>query len=102
MTARSGQSGGANARTSQKSTVTLLFWQVKPRDGNLFKAHGEDGLNRQFETEGQAPLAQSAERFHGKEKVNGSIPLGGSVDIWRAERRNKESAAAPPVSVGAV
>ena len=29
---------------------------------------------------GQAPLAQSAERFHGKEKVNGSIPLGGSVD----------------------
>lgn len=22
------------------------------------------------------PLAQSAERFHGKEKVNGSIPLG--------------------------
>ncbi len=28
---------------------------------------------------GQAPLAQSAERFHGKEKVNGSIPLGGSV-----------------------
>ena len=26
-----------------------------------------------------APLAQSAERFHGKEKVNGSIPLGGSV-----------------------
>jgi hypothetical protein len=28
---------------------------------------------------GQAPLAQSVERFHGKEKVNGSIPLGGSV-----------------------
>ena len=28
----------------------------------------------------QAPLAQSVERFHGKEKVNGSIPLGGSVD----------------------
>src|ERR1700738_1514915 len=28
---------------------------------------------------GQAPLAQSAERFHGKEKVNGSIPLGGSA-----------------------
>ena len=25
-----------------------------------------------------APLAQSVERFHGKEKVNGSIPLGGS------------------------
>src|SRR5882757_9246790 len=31
---------------------------------------------------GQAPLAQSVERFHGKEKVNGSIPLGGSVDTW--------------------
>ena len=28
----------------------------------------------------KAPLAQSVERFHGKEKVNGSIPLGGSVD----------------------
>ena len=27
---------------------------------------------------GHAPLAQSVERFHGKEKVNGSIPLGGS------------------------
>ena len=75
---------------------------MKQRDGNLFKAHGVDSRNRQSETEGQAPLAQSAERFHGKEKVNGSIPLGGSVDIWRAERRNKESAAAPPVSVGAV
>ena len=25
-----------------------------------------------------APLAQSVERFHGKEKVSGSIPLGGS------------------------
>lgn len=27
----------------------------------------------------RAPLAQSVERFHGKEKVNGSIPLGGSA-----------------------
>ena len=36
---------------------------------------------------GQAPLAQSAERFHGKEKVNGSIPLGGSVVTRRAKRR---------------
>src|SRR5690606_2735519 len=26
----------------------------------------------------QAPIAQSAERLHGKEKVNGSIPFGGS------------------------
>lgn len=31
-----------------------------------------------------APLAQSVERFHGKEKVNGSIPLGGSVDAGQA------------------
>lgn len=31
----------------------------------------------------QAPLAQSVERFHGKEKVNGSIPLGGSVGSLR-------------------
>src|SRR5699024_9600513 len=29
--------------------------------------------------EGHAPLAQSAERFHGKEKVVGSIPTGGSL-----------------------
>ncbi len=27
---------------------------------------------------GPAPIAQSAERLHGKEKVNGSIPFGGS------------------------
>lgn len=33
-----------------------------------------------------APLAQSVERFHGKEKVNGSIPLGGSVDGRRKRR----------------
>ena len=26
-----------------------------------------------------APLAQSVERFHGKEKVTGSIPVGGSA-----------------------
>ena len=60
---------------------------MKQRDGNLFKAHGVDGRNRQFQTEGQAPLAQSAERFHGKEKVNGSIPLGGSVDVGRCAVR---------------
>jgi hypothetical protein len=39
---------------------------------------------------GAAPLAQSVERFHGKEKVNGSIPLGGSADARQAggpERR---------------
>ena len=28
----------------------------------------------------QASLAQSAERFHGKEKVVGSIPTGGSLN----------------------
>ncbi len=38
-----------------------------------------------------APLAQSAERLHGKEKVNGSIPLGGSVldpGHWDSELYN--------------
>ena len=43
-----------------------------------------------FGPAGAAPLAQSVERFHGKEKVNGSIPLGGSVDAEQAggpERR---------------
>ena len=27
-----------------------------------------------------APLAQSVERFHGKEKVTGPIPVGGSQE----------------------
>ena len=74
---------------------------MKPRDGNLFKARGADGRNRQSETEGQAPLAQSAERFHGKEKVNGSIPLGGSVETrisWLTSGRR----GAPQVPIGAV
>jgi hypothetical protein len=30
-----------------------------------------------------APLAQLVECFHGKEKVNGSIPLGGSNKITK-------------------
>src|SRR5699024_6852289 len=30
----------------------------------------------------EAPLAQSAERFHGKEKVDSSILSGGSVHLW--------------------
>ena len=29
--------------------------------------------------EAHAPLAQSVERFHGKEEVIGSIPVGGSA-----------------------
>lgn len=37
-----------------------------------------------------APLAQSVERFHGKEKVNGSIPLGGSADAEQAWRPDPE------------
>jgi hypothetical protein len=32
-----------------------------------------------------AALAQSAERLHGKEKVNGSIPLGGSGVIHMSD-----------------
>ena len=32
-----------------------------------------------------APLAQSAERFHGKEKVDSSILSGGSIHVWRKE-----------------
>lgn len=44
----------------------------------------------------QAPLAQSAERFHGKEKVNGSIPLGGSVGNLRCFAPEAQ------VSIGAV
>jgi hypothetical protein len=47
-------------------------WRGYPRECTLFKA--QRALAR-----AKAPLAQSVERFHGKEKVNGSIPLGGSV-----------------------
>ena len=32
---------------------------------------------------GYAPLAQSAERFHGKEKVDSSILSGGSIHVRR-------------------
>jgi hypothetical protein len=42
---------------------------------------------------GAAPLAQSVERFHGKEKVNGSIPLGGSADASRQAAQNEGNAA---------
>lgn len=42
---------------------------------NLVKASARSDVRAKH-----APLAQSAERFHGKEKVNGSIPLGGSLD----------------------
>src|SRR5450631_1648394 len=31
-----------------------------------------------------APIAQTVERLHGKEKVNGSIPFGGSVRSSRS------------------
>ena len=41
----------------------------------------------------RAPLAQSAERLHGKEKVRGSIPRGGSAGgtqaILRVPRRGE-------------
>ena len=33
-------------------------------------------------TDADAPLAQSAERFHGKEKVDSSILSGGSVLLY--------------------
>ena len=33
-----------------------------------------------------APIAQTVERLHGKEKVNGSIPFGGSVRSRSTDR----------------
>ena len=44
---------------------------------------------------GLAPLAQSVERFHGKEKVNGSIPLGGSMDTRAGEATGKDAERRP-------
>jgi len=43
-----------------------------------------------------APIAQSVERFHGKEKVNGSIPFGGS-----ASRKARQSGVAQVVEQAA-
>jgi hypothetical protein len=45
-----------------------------------------------------APLAQSAERFHGKEKVVSSILTGGSLDVGASAGRR--AATAPPVVQG--
>ena len=47
----------------------------------------------------QAPLAQSVERFHGKEKVNGSIPLGGSVDTWASAATGESQTRRPTMAV---
>lgn len=46
---------------------------------NLCEASTERPREFWFTTRGCAPLAQSAERFHGKEKVDSSILSGGSV-----------------------
>lgn len=55
-------------------TSDFVFLQVH---ANLLKTSTEHS-QAVFE-EVDAPLAQSVERFHGKEKVNSSILLGGSV-----------------------
>lgn len=39
----------------------------------IYSVAGEGNLEKR-----QAPIAQSVEHLHGKEKVNGSIPFGGS------------------------
>ena len=57
-------------------TSDFVFLQVH---ANLLKTSTEHSL-AVFE-EVDAPLAQSVERFHGKEKVNSSILLGGSFCI---------------------
>ena len=57
-------------------TSDFVFSQVQ---ANLHKTSTDNSL-AVFE-EVDAPLAQSVERFHGKEKVNSSILLGGSFCI---------------------
>ena len=64
----------SRARFCRLMGALTAVWLGRTAGCNLSTARGA----------GQAPLAQSAERFHGKEKVNGSIPLGGSVDAGRA------------------
>src|SRR6476646_8673920 len=66
---------GPTTARPQRSTYRApgpAVWRGYPRECTLFKA--QRALARV-----KAPLAQSVERFHGKEKVNGSIPLGSSV-----------------------
>lgn len=64
--------------------------QREPATPNrLFGGATGEALPSNGPLRGQAPLAQSAERFHGKEKVNGSIPLGGSVNAGRLVRHTR-------------
>ena len=58
----------------QRRCVISLRLFVRCQIGSTWKAN--------------APLAQSVERFHGKEKVDGSIPSGGSLDSDPGQRRS--------------
>ncbi len=46
---------------------------------SLFEREGGAEAKPRSSDRQQAPIAQSVERLHGKEKVCGSIPHGGSV-----------------------
>ena len=63
------------ARTRKSNRRDQPIWCEAETLCNLVKASARSDAQVRH-----APLAQSAERFHGKEKVNGSIPLGGSLD----------------------
>ena len=52
---------------------------------NLVGASGRAWQTLPVPFAGRASLAQSVERFHGKEKVNSSILLGGSTSVGGAE-----------------
>ena len=63
---------------------------------------GDEVARRRFSnvSEAHAPLAQSVERFHGKEEVFGSNPEGGSASRLRREGGELASQFSPPARCG--
>ena len=71
---------GVRRRRRRKASATWRF-AFNDRTGLLFQRLQRSGNTKTVSSQhrGCAPLAQSAERFHGKEKVVSSILTGGSV-----------------------
>ena len=60
-----------------------MYWRfVFINDIGLIFSRLQRSGSQDPQQRGCAPLAQSAERFHGKEKVDSSILSGGSVVCW--------------------
>ena len=73
--ARQGGGGSGRGGSGRAGGVTscMLGWRGDAVLTGVFSSPG-DRAGRAARVSAQAPLAQSAERLHGKEKVYGSIP----------------------------